>query len=192
MISAHPSRRVILATFLALPGLAACGSTPSPRLFMLTPQPSTATSNVAQTIVVRRVAVAKYLDRSQIVRYRDQYELTYSEFMLWGEGLIDMITRVLVANLSARMPRSQVYAASGPLTGPSADITIEINIDKFDPDPNGTIVLAGQWIAHRRDKADPLHSDRIEVAPASNDTTGQVAAMSDALGRLSDKIALGL
>jgi len=192
MSSAFPSRRLILATFLALPELAACGSTPSPRLFTLTPQPATATGTLAQTISVKRVAIAKYLDRLQIVRYRDQYELTYSEFMLWGEGLTDMITRVLVANLSARLPRSQVYAASGSLTGPSADITIAIDIDKFDPDPNGTVVLAAQWSAHRSGKADQLHSERIEVAPGSNDTTGQVAAMSDALGQLSGKIASGL
>ncbi|HVM80032.1 MAG TPA: PqiC family protein [Stellaceae bacterium] len=192
MSSAFTSRRVVLATFLALPGLTACGSSPAPRLFTLAPQPSAATSPLAQTISVKRVGIPKYLDRLQIVRYRDQYELTSSEFMLWGEGLTDMITRVLVANLSARLPRSQVYAASGSLTGPSADITIEIDIDKFDPDPNGTIVLAAQWIAHRRGKNDQIHSERIEVAPASNDTPGQVAAMSEALGQLSGKIASGL
>lgn len=186
------SRGLILATIALLPALAGCSPTPSPRLFTLAPQQAAPTGQLARTISVKRIAIPKYLDRLQIVRYRDPYELSYSEFMLWGEGLGDMATRVLVEDLSARLPRSQVYAASGPVTGATADITIEVNIDRFDTDPNGTVVLAAQWIAHRQGKNDQLHSERIEVVPTSTDATGQVAAMSEALGRFAGQIAAGL
>lgn len=186
------SRGLILAILVLLPALAGCSATPPPRLFTLAPQSAAPTGQLARTISVRRVAIAKYLDRLQIVRYRDPYELSYSEFTLWGEGLVDMVTRVLVEDLSARLPRSQVFAASGPLTGPSPDITIEVNIDRFDTDPGGTVVLAAQWIAHRQGKNDQLRSERIEVAPASADATSQVAAMSEALGRFAGQIAAGL
>ena len=186
------SHGLILATLVLLPALAGCSTTPPPRLFTLAPQPAAPAGQLARIISVKRVAIAKYLDRLQIVRYRDSYELSYSEFTLWGEGLGDMVTRVLVEDLSTRLPRSQVYAASGPLTAATPDITVEVNIDRFDTDPGGTVVLAAQWIAHRQGKSDQIRSERIEVAPASGDATGQVAAMSDTLGQFAGRIATGL
>ncbi len=192
MTPGSPSRRLILVGLGLLPVLAGCSATPSPRLFTLAPQPATSDGRFSGTISVKRVTVAKYLDRPQIVRYSNPYELSFSEFMLWGEGLSDMVTRVLVENLSVRLPGSQIYAASGPLTKAKVDVTLEVNIDNFEPDPAGTVVLVAQWVAYREGHNDQLRSEQIQVMPASGDTMGQVAAMSDALGQLANQIAGGL
>jgi uncharacterized protein len=192
MTQASPSRRHVLAGSGLLLVLAACSATPPPRLFTLAPRPATPSRPVAATIAIRRVQLPKYLDRLQIVSYRDPYELQYSEFVVWGENLSDMTTRVLAANLTERLPKSQVYLSAGSFADATADITLETSIDKFDPDPAGVVILSAQWAAHRQGYPDRIRSEQIRVTPSSKDPTGQVAAMSDALGQLADRIVAGL
>ncbi|HUC66072.1 MAG TPA: PqiC family protein [Stellaceae bacterium] len=192
MTHPSPSRRHVLAGSGLLLLLAGCGTTPPPRLFTLAPRPATPSRPLAAAIAVRRVQLPKYLDRLQIVSYRDPYELQYSEFFIWGENLSDMTTRVLVANLSERLPHSQVYLSAGSFADATADITLETSIDKFDPDPAGVVILSAQWAAHRQGYPDQIRSEQIRVTPSSKDPTGQVAAMSDALGQLADRIVAGL
>ena len=206
MTTRSPSRRLVLGALASLPSLAGCSTSPTPKLYTLAPRPATPVSRsatagsgstapasrAAMTVMVRQVEVAKYLDRPQIVRYSDAYEMSASEFERWGEGLSDMVTRVLVENLSQRLPASQVYAASGPLNLPSADVTVEVNIYKFDADPGRTVILAAQWVVHSgsgRKAQDHLRAREFRIAPTSSDTAAQVAAMSDALGQLADQIA---
>jgi uncharacterized protein len=208
MTTRSPSRRLVLGALASLPSLAGCSTSPTPKLYTLAPRPATAGSRSAtagsgstvasrspMTVIVRQVDVAKYLDRPQIVRYSDSYEMKASEFERWGEGLPDMVTRVLVENLSQRLPASQVYAASGPLSLPVTDVTVEVNISKFDPDPGGTVILGAQWVVHSgsgKKARDNFHAREFRIAPTSNDTAAQVAAMSDALGQLADQIAAGV
>ncbi len=196
MSAPSPSRRRLVGTLLLLlPVIAGCSSTPPPKLYTLAPRPATPANQLAATVSVRQVGVAPYLDRPQIVRYSSPYEMSASEFNRWGEGMSDMVTRVLVENLAERLPASQVYAAAGPLTLPGADITIEVNIPRFDADAGGTVILAAQWVVHSgsgKKAKDQFHAQQFRVAPPSNDTAGQVAAMSDALGQLASQIATTL
>lgn len=192
MTTASPSRRRVVAVLALLPALGACSTTPSPKLFTLAPRPSTPNNRFSGTVSVKRVEVAKYLDRPEIIRYSDPYELGMSEYVRWGEGLGDMATRVLVEDLAQRLPRSQTFAASGPLTLSTATITIEVNIDKFEPDPSGAVILSAQWVAHRERSGDRIQSEQIRVAAGASDTTAQISAMSDALGQLADRIASSL
>jgi uncharacterized lipoprotein YmbA len=191
MIHASTSRRVVVGAGLLLL-LVRCETTPSPRLFTLAPRPATPTRPFAATIAVKRVEMAKYLDRPQIVSYRDPYELQYSEFVIWGENLSDMTTRVLAENLAERLPQSQVYLSAGSFADARADITLETSIDSFAPDPAGLVVLAAQWAVHGQGRPAQIRSEQIRVTPRSNDPVGQVAAMSDAIGQLADRIVAGL
>jgi uncharacterized lipoprotein YmbA len=206
-MSSIPSRRRVLAALTLMPLVARCKDTPPTRFYTLAPRPAQGPSpKVAHTIVVQRVEVARYLDRPQIVRYGSPYELSLSEFDNWGEGLGDMATRVLVEDLAERLPDSHVYAASGPLTLPNADETVEVNIMKFEPDAAGAVVLSAQWVIHRKGSSGRYHTQQFQVAAAASGSSGgansgggatidsasQVAAMSDALGQLASQIAKAL
>jgi uncharacterized lipoprotein YmbA len=175
-----------------LPALGGCSTSPPPKLYTLAPRPATPDPGSARTISVKHVEIAKYVERPQIVRYVDPYQISASEFDRWGEDLGDMVTRILVENLSQRLPGSQIYAATGPLTSSRSDITLEVNVDKFDADPGGAVVLVAQWVVHGGKRREKIHSEQIRIAMTSNDTTDQVAAMSDALGQLASQIAAGL
>ena len=202
-----PARRHVLGALLLLPALARCSTTPPSRLYTLAPRPGTPIGRTAETVMLKRVAaptdrtagtvmlkhveIAKYLDRPQIVRYSGPYELTISEFDRWAESLSDMATRVMAANLAQRLPGCQVLTTSGPLTLKNSDTTIELNIDKFDVDPGGNVVLLAQWVIHHV-KTEQFRSQEIRVATPSSGISDQVAAMSDALGQLANQIAAGV
>ena len=192
MTARSSSRRFILGGLASLAALSACSASPSPRLFTLTPRPADPVGRFAGTISVKRVALAKYLDRLQIVRSSATYELSMSEFNLWAEDLTEMTTRVLITDLTARLPGSQIYSDSSALNLPNADVALEIDIDRFDLDPSGTVVLAGRWVAHRKGQTDPLRAAELHVAAKLGDTTAQVAAMSDALAQFATQIATSL
>jgi uncharacterized lipoprotein YmbA len=207
-MSRVPSRRRILSALALLPALVRCQDSPPSRFYTLAPRPAAGPAGkISRTVVVQRVEVAKYLDRPQIVRLGSSYELSFAEFERWGEGLGDMVTRVLVADLAERLPDCDIYAAGGPLTLPSADKTVEVNIVKFEPDPAGTVVLVAQWAIHGHASSAGFRTQEFRVAAASSgstdgsarpgggtggDAVGQVAAMSDALGQLASAIAKGL
>jgi len=180
----RPRIRIGLALLVALAG---CASSPTARQFTLAARPGAQSERYSGNIAVRAVNLPKYLDRPQLVRYSDAYELSMSEFERWGEPTGDMVTRVLIRDVAVRLPRSQVFAASGPLTGP-VDATLEVNIAHFEAEPAGPVVLSAQWLFQREGKKGRLRSADIRVQANANGPTDLAAAMSDALAQLSDRI----
>ena len=218
MMNTLPSRRRAIQAIVLTLAIAGCADTPPAKIFTLAPQPgqpaarSGSSSSVAATaratstrrstaragttqpseptkVSVKTVQIAKYLDRPQMVRYSDPYQLQTSEFERWGEGFSDMTTRVLVENLAQRLPHEQVFAASGALTT-AGDVSVEVDIVRFEPDPQGTVLLDARWAAVPRQGPDQgIRSEQIQVKMASDSAADQVAAMSAALGELADRIA---
>ena len=88
-VTPAPSRR---RSALAAACFGACSTTPAPKLYTLAPRPAPPINRPVATIAVKPVEIAKYLDRTQIVRRTDPYELEALEFDRWGEGLAEMVT----------------------------------------------------------------------------------------------------
>lgn len=191
------SRRTLMMSAAALVGLAACADTPSPRVYTLAERPPAAPAGAARgdAVVVRSATLPKYLDRPQIVRYAGTYQLELNEMERWGEPLRDMVTRVLVQNLSVRMNGTPVFAESS-LAASGAVTTVAVEIGRFDADPDGTVILAARWVtrsnAGARTRNDSNHAARFTEKPASPSIDALVASMSDMLGQLSDAIARSL
>lgn len=183
------SRRRLMAGLGLLAALEGCTTSPNSRFFTLVPQPTAPSAGRSPaTVAVKPVELAKYLDRPQIVRRSDAYELQIADLERWGEEMRDMVTRVLIENLTLRLPASQVVGTSGSLTI-RADVTVEVDITRFDADQSGKVLLDARSAVQREGRRPSVWSDRITVQPASPSITDLVAAMSDALGQLSDHIA---
>jgi uncharacterized lipoprotein YmbA len=191
MTSDGLSRRRLLAGAGLLAAMTGCAASTPPRLFTLASRPGTSPGDVSVRVVVKPVEVAKYLDRTQIVRYSDSYELQVFDLERWGEGMRDMTTRVLIENLSLRLPAAQVVSESSPVSL-TADVTLEVDISRFDADSSGQVVLDAHWAMQRERRPSGVKLARIRVRPASTSVTDLVAAMSDAFGQLSDQIAQGV
>ncbi|HXQ52565.1 MAG TPA: PqiC family protein [Stellaceae bacterium] len=187
----EPLARRHALVVLALAALAGCSQTPPPLLYTLVPLPGTPVARPVPPFALRAVVVPKYLDRPQIVRHRTSIELATNEFERWAEGLDDMVTRVLLEDLSTRLPATQITVYGSAVT-PRADTTVAIDIARFDPDPDGTAMLEARWTINLGEKASIVRLERISVHSASIKAADLVAAMSDCLAQLSDRIAQAL
>jgi uncharacterized lipoprotein YmbA len=187
-VSAITRRRLLLASAgLALP--VACSS-PDPALYTLAPVPGTPRPGAPHIVVLRQISLARYLERPQIVRSSAAYQLEMERNDWWGEPLGAMLGRVMVEELSQRLPGSVVLSELGAI-GNKPDATVEINVLRLDAERDGTVVLRAQVGVTRAASAQAPVAEAIELkaAPPSAGVAGAVAAMSDALGQLADRVA---
>jgi uncharacterized lipoprotein YmbA len=181
-------RRALLLTPLAL-SVARCAS-PDPALYTLRAVPGVANAGGPPAVKLARPGLAGYLDRPEIVRDSAANRLAVRSGERWGEPLGDMMGRVLAEDLAQRMTGSSVFTEAGSISvDPAA--TIELDIQRFDLDASGVVVLQAQVAVEPGRSHDPVgtRSIRLTLAPASDSTSDLVGAMSALLGQLADQIA---
>jgi uncharacterized lipoprotein YmbA len=140
---------------------------------------------------LREVNLAKYLDRPQIVSHRTAYALSYSDTERWGEPMDEMVPRVLIQDLTQRLPATRIAAAASGMV-PEAERVLIVNIDRFDADPDGTVVLEARWALRTELRAGSFEKTRIEVPAGSTRAVDLVPAMSTCLGQFGDQLARAL
>ncbi len=181
-------RRAALALVVAA-ALAGCAS-PTPVLFTLAAVPGTPRHIAARSVELRRITLAGYLDRPEIVRTSADYRVQLTHNERWGEALGGMLDRVFTEDLVQRLPGVAVFAESGAIST-APDLVLEVDVQRFDTNESGTLVLLAQVAVRRADASRLARAEtvRITVQPASPATRDLVAAMSEALGQLADRIA---
>lgn len=182
---------ILMATLLA--GLLAGCSSPPVDLYALASVPGAPYQNggrvAVRSVELRRVGLAGYLDRSEIVRSTAGYRLRVTDRERWGEPLGGMIGRVFAEDLLQRLPGTAVYSDTGAITA-RPDRVLEIEVQRFDLDPAGAVVLVAQvGVRHDDGQAAAADTLRISVTPGGPDTPSLVGAMSAALGQLADQVA---
>ncbi|GGF12657.1 hypothetical protein GCM10011611_17860 [Aliidongia dinghuensis] len=183
-----PRRALLMASVTMV---AACAS-PQAKVYTLASVPGAPVEGQPLTASVATVEIPKYLDRPQIVRRTDAVELGVDEYERWGEPLANMVQRVLAEDLAGRLPAGSSTTASRTLSGDEA-LTIELTLPRFDPDPDGAIVLEAQWrLRYKAGGRSGTQTARIVCRSADKTAAAEVSAMSDALGELASRIALGI
>lgn len=168
--------------------LAGCSS-PEPVLYTIATAPGPVQAGGPKIVLVQQVAVAHFLERSQIVRSSENYRLDVMSNDWWGEPLAPMLNRVLVEELGQRLPQSTIIADNGAVSA-RPDATVEVNIQRLDEDAAGNLVLQAQAAVRATGQSQPeLRNFRFSVAPPAPGVSGEVAAISTAVGRLADGIA---
>lgn len=179
-------RRALLLLPLAL---AACTS-PNPVLYTLAALPGQALPGGPSTAELRRIGLAGYLDRPGVVRSSQDFRLQFARDDRWGAPLGEMIERVLAEDLTQRLPDCTVYTESGAISA-DPDRIIEIDMQRFDGDAAGNVVLAAEVAVRPGDSHAALatRTMRFSVTPRSPATGDFVSALSTALGQLADAVA---
>jgi uncharacterized protein len=168
--------------------LAACSS-PNPALYTIASVSGPEQNVGSKTVLLHQIGLARYLERSQIVRSSESYRLDVMSNDWWGEPLSTMLSRVLVDELGQRLHQSVVFRESGAVSA-QPDATIELNVQRLDEDASGNLVLQAQVsVAFKTRGAPALRSFRFTVPPPTPDVPGEVAAISTAVGQLADGIA---
>jgi len=181
-------RIALLVAAGSLAALAACSS-PSPVLYTIAPAQGNPQTGGPKVVALQQISIARYLERSQIVRSSENYRLDVMENDWWGEPLAAMLSRVLVEELGQRLPQSTVIGESGAVTA-SPDATIELNVQRLDEDASGTLLLQAQASVSFKGRGAPLlRSFRFSVPPPAPGIPGEVTAISTAVGQLADGLA---
>ena len=172
----------------ALAVVGACSS-PNPALYTISVVSGPTTLRGPPVVSVREVSIARYLERPQIVRGSSSNRLEVRSNEWWGEPLAPMLTRVLVEDLSQRLPNSVVYGENGAINS-SPDATVEVNIERLDATGVQTVdLVAHAAVIFASGKGQrSLRTVRVQETSSSADIASQVAAMSAAVGRLSGTI----
>ncbi len=176
-------RRDMLLLLAAVP--AGCTS-PDPALYVLAPLPGAVEGGGSRMVELRGIGLARYLERSQIVRSSESYRLDVLTNEWWGEPLDTMISRVLVQELTQRLPGSTVFPENGAI-GANAVVTVAVNIQRMDADATGAVLLIAQ--VEVRGRSPVARNVRLTVSPTTAGTPGLVDAMSRGLAQLADIIA---
>jgi uncharacterized protein len=174
---------------LALPLLAAACASPDPVYYTVATRPGPTFPSGPKIVVLKDIGLASYLDRREIVRSSEGYKLDVMSNDWWGESLGGMLGRVLVVELSQRLPASTVYSESGAITV-DANATVGVNLQRLDADKAGMLFLLAQ-VAVEFNRPRRLASRTFTISkplPAQT-IPSLVAAISDAVGELADGIA---
>jgi uncharacterized protein len=168
--------------------LAACSS-PNPVLYTVAPAQGPVQAGAPKVIAIQQIAMARYLERSQIVRSSENYRRDVMSNDWWGEPLGAMLSRVLIEELGQRLPQSTVISETGAVTA-SPDATIELNVQRLDEDASGNLLLQAQASVDFKGKGAPvLRSFLLTVPPTAPGVPGEVTAISAAVGKLADGLA---
>ena len=178
---------LLVASGLAV-AIAACSS-PNPVLYTIAPIPGTPQNSGPRVVALQQISTARYLERSQIVSSSENYRLDVMSNDWWGEPLGAMLSRVLVEELGQRLPQSTVIGESGAVTA-SPDATVELNVQRLDEDASGNLILQAQASVSFKSRGAPvLRSFRFAVPPPAPGVSGEVTAISTAVGQLADGLA---
>jgi uncharacterized lipoprotein YmbA len=188
-------RFVVVTTLFTTAPLAssACGSSPDPNYYALSPSPEAQSTGPraswAQLIKLRRPAIAGYLDRAEIVSRVSDHRLRVASGDSWGEPLGDMAGRVLSEDLSQRLRGSVVFMETSPISA-SPDAVVSVDIQRFDVGNDGAVTLRAEIAVERSSDHSVVGIRNIELhlRPSATDTASLVAAMSDLLAQLAGQI----
>jgi uncharacterized lipoprotein YmbA len=184
-------RRSALLLFLGA-SLAGCASA-EPDYYRLSPQPSAAgaapPARAPRMVELRRVGLARYLDRSEIVRGGGGAKLEVLEGERWAEPLGDMLGRVLAENLTLRLPGSTVFVESSALSL-QGEVTVEVEILRFEADAAGAVTLSAQLALRPEGRAErrPARAFTTSAPVSGTGTAALVSAMNTALAALADAV----
>ena len=177
-----------MTVFTIAVSFAACSS-PNPTLYTIAPVTGSARTDPPEVILLQPIGLARYLERSQIVRSSENYRLDVMSNDWWGEPLGAMMSRVLTEELGQRLPQSVVLSENGGISSPG-DATIALNLQRLDEDAAGNLVLQAQAAVSFKGRYAPvLRSFRLAVTPQGTGVAAEIAAISAAVGQLADGLA---
>jgi len=167
------------------------------RFFTLTPlsqveqsRPQGQSNPGGVSVGVGPVRLPGYLDRQQLVTRVSQNRFQVAENDRWAEPLAENFTRVLRQNLSALVPTARLVPHPWrPNERP--EYQLEIDVLRFEANVGGNVDLVVRWLVRETATKQSAVVKQTQVTPAVKGSSAEaaVAAMSEALGELSQEIA---
>jgi uncharacterized protein len=181
-----------------LQGCASLAPKPDPsRFFTLTALPQTeqtpakSASRAGQiSLGLGPIKFPGYLDREELVSRVSQNRFAIAENDRWAESLADNFSRVLAQNLAALLGTDRIILYPWPSNRRPA-YQVEIEVLRFEPDASHNAQLFARWTVRDTGGKKPptLRESRVNRPLTGTSMEASVAALSEALGELSQEIA---
>jgi uncharacterized lipoprotein YmbA len=132
------------------------------------------------SIGVRSIGIPAYLDQSGIVKSSGAYQFNTYDNEVWAAPLAGMLQAVMAQDLAQRLPAATVLASGGAIDSP-VQVYIEINVQKFDPDETGDMVLLAQVAVKTSQTHQVLRSTTLRLSAPASFGPGAIAAVMSRL-----------
>lgn len=176
--------------FLALFGVAGCGSSPKVQFFTLSVSSDLATHRATKPALVQVAAVhiPDTLDRREMVSASGPNAVEISSENRWSAPLGPMTRLVLTQDLARHFPTGSIAMPDAPV--PAATGKIVVVLAQFGRQANGRVALVGSWTLLKGDATKPASPRSFALQqPAAEGAAAQAASMSALLGQLAGDIA---
>jgi hypothetical protein len=188
----------LLASLLALNGcLGGPGKTPPTRYYVLNSSSSAENETVSvailkdDTVGVGPIKLSQVLDRPQIIVRTSKNEIRIADLERWAGPLHEMVANVMVDNLTALLPGTEILKFPWPVTIP---VTYQVTMDitQFDGMPGGDVILKARWgILGENGKKVLANKQSMLNEPIQENTIAEmVSAQSRLLAKFSHEIAM--
>ncbi|QTN31353.1 membrane integrity-associated transporter subunit PqiC [Akkermansiaceae bacterium] len=154
--------------------------------------------SAAPAVAIARPSLPPYMDRSELITRTGDGRLEIHEKDLWSEPLDAGIARVMADNLR-RLTGSTNIQPSGNFITRDYSSLVEIRIERFDPEPDGSLLLECTWKLQPIGGGDAAPKSFRTSVPITESTDAKAAklsvrvkAMNEALARLSRAITRSL
>jgi uncharacterized lipoprotein YmbA len=168
--------------------LAGCTSAPT-HYFRLAAVPGAVLQGPVIKIGVRNVSIPGYLDQDGIAKPGSDVAFSTFPNDVWAEPLGGMLQDVTVQELIQRLPAAIVISNSGAIAA-EADLLIETNVLRFDPDSSGKVILVVQIALKSGHDYQPWLFQTLtrSAQPAGADAASIAATMSTLWAGVIDQL----
>jgi uncharacterized lipoprotein YmbA len=131
------------------------------------------------------------LERRGIVVRGADHKLEVRGTHQWSSGLEEMVMHTLAFDVANRLPEGMVVLpGQAKPQGPMRSIYVVL--EDLAPGPANEFVLDARWTLRDAGGAETTHHERIVIPMTSMESPAVVAAMSQSLATLADRIVSGL
>lgn len=171
--------------------LAACGTTPQSKYYLLTSKMDGIPAGDSPQLGIGPVIIPEYLDRDTLVYRESSNELHINSAERWAEPLEDGISRVMVLNLAAQLDTVNVHAF--PFHAQRRpDWGVKLRLVRLDAE-NNRAILDTEWLIYTPGSGEAIQQGLVslerELDPEQAVAPQLAGAYSELLWQLSEEIA---
>ena len=154
-----------------------------------TNQPMTNGADSLPTILLGPVNIASFLDQRQMVSQNSAYSLNFEEQHRWAGNLHDMLSSVLLTNISLNLGTEKLLLFQG--SQGQEGLQVIIDILHFERDSDDNAFLMARWKILSTNENKTLHfATSTHKTPLEKDNFESLSkGLSQGLSKLSDEIA---
>lgn len=130
------------------------------------------------------------LDRRGIVLRGPDHKVEVRGTHQWTASLEEMVTHTLAFDLAGRLPNGMVILPGQ--AKPAAMRSLYLTFEDLAPGPDGNFILDARWTLTEAGRRDLTGHERVTIPLASKESASIVAAMSQAVATLADRIVAAL